>query len=1541
VLRTVPAAIEPTRPLSELGLDSLTSFELKNRVEAQLGLSIPIGKFLQRPSVTTLTQAFLERLDADDGTVEGPALEADAQQTQSEPSYGQEALAFLHSLDPTNASYHLVYCVGVRPRLVVQHLSRAFSQVVGRHPSLRASFPQENGATLQVFRTADSYRVAVHQAEHMPEDDFRAFLSERANAPFDLAADPLIRLELFNRPGDRDVLLLCLHHIVADAWSLSVVLEEMFAIYMAALYGETISLPPPSRGYAEFVRRQRAFVNGPDGDSQLAYWRKQLAALPPPLDLPVDHVRAPTQTAKGAARNFAISADRVSALKALAKRENATLFTVLLAAYKALLYRLSGQDDLLVGVPVAVRTHADFERTVGYFVNPVVVRTRIGAGASFRDLLHDASENVRAALEHQDYPFALVVQNLHADRYEDRSPLFQVGFAMERAASVDTHGFAVTLLNTTGPSLKLRDYQLDAIPLERDRSQFDLTLVVEEFGNQIYGVFDYRIDLFDDATIERMVRQYETLLATIAANPDVALDGISLSAVGGSQAGACAGRYEGDGLIAMFDAQVAATPDAIAVEGRDETLSYRTLSGHADAIAGMLVARGVGPGMLVGIALRRGVDLPAALLAVARTGAAYVPLDPAYPAERLAYMIEDADPALVLVDEATRANIPIASDRMLVLDPGARPKARAVPARAPQGLDAPAYVIYTSGSTGRPLGVEITHRALGNFLQSMGRQPGMNARSRILAVTTLSFDIAALELLLPLTVGARCVIADEEMARDGRLLADRLRRGDVTMMQATPATWRMVIDAGWNGGSGFTVLCGGERMPRDLADALLARAGAVWNLYGPTETTVWSTAMRVEADGRPVPMGYPIDNTTCVVLDASLRPTPDGVAGELFIGGAGVARGYRGRPDLTASRFVPDPRQPDMRLFRTGDIVRRRPDGALVFVGRRDGQIKLRGFRIELGDIEAALAAHPRVRQAVVVCRGNDLATASLHAFAVAGKDETSEAELRGFLQRRLPAYMLPATIEILDQLPQTPNGKTDRRALAARDAVAPVVTTAPDGDADAFRGDVEETLAALLRKLLGHDRVTRHDSFFDIGGTSLLAVRYIARAVDALGVDLGVVDLVRHPTIAGLARRVEDLRAEAVAAADDLDGADGFAPAASTTVTEWRPMALRRAAGAFGAIDAAAIAYLPDFVARHARLPHHRIAAEWFGERPFWYAVNETALGRIAVVTLPMFAADLFVDRDETVRRVLAAVELAGRTGARAVSLTGLIPAATEYGRAIPQGAGMPVITTGHATTAAAMVLNIAEASRQAGRDLGRETVAFLGLGSIGRSVLDLMLDRLPHPAALVLCDLPAQRDALAAIVADIRRRGYAGSVQIATSTSAGSVPDAAYQARFVVGATSTPDVLDVTRLSAGSVIVDDSFPPSFSIEKAVNRARERGDIMFSSGGVVSASAAITRHFAVPPAALRFLHHPLLPAALGALNRDQITGCVLSGLLTAVNPAVVPTIGYTDLATSRAHHQALIDHGFGPVPIHFDLYRPSNEELADFRRSFGHMVDA
>ena len=677
-----------------------------------------------------------------------------------------------------------------------------------------------------------------------------------------------------------------------------------------------------------------------------------------------------------------------------------------------------------------------------------------------------------------------------------------------------------------------------------------------------------------------------------------------------------------------------ARPDAVAVTDAAGDLSYRALAGQIENLAGVMAGQGIGRGARVGVCLPRTRDLPVAMLATLRTAAAYIPLDPSYPTQRLAAIIADAGPTVVIAIHSTAKNLP-RDTPLLFIEPSDVAPAAVTLASAP--ADDLAYIIHTSGSTGRPLGVEIERGALANFLGAMRAELRLSPDDALLAVTPYSFDIAALELLLPLTVGARVVIADETCARDGGLLSARIERGDVTVMQATPATWQMLLDTGWKGSDRLTALCGGEALPAMLAAKLLPRVGSLWNLYGPTETTIWSTAARV--DDADVSIGRPIANTSCLVVDEMLRPVGPGVAGELLIGGAGLARGYHNDPARTAERFIPDPLDPQRRrkVFRTGDFVRAGPDGALRFLGRRDQQVKVRGFRIELGEIETTLRSHPSVRNAAIIDIGDALDSRRLAAFVETELPIRSD-ELATYLRERLPYYMVPDPIRTIAAIPRLPNGKIDRRWLAAQ-AQRPV---APAPETERPRTPLEARIAAILEELLGHDRIGLDDNFFALGGTSLLGMRYLARINDVCNARLGAAALLRAPTVAAMAQFVADqLAAGPTVETRERD----VLLAAPIGEKRWRPLAMMRAEGSFDAIDGAAIAYLPDDLLAAAR----RIGAEEALRRqlpraddPQWGAVCRVELGTIALVVVPRFGIDLIADAGTAMRAVDAAADYA-----------------------------------------------------------------------------------------------------------------------------------------------------------------------------------------------------------------------------------------------------------------------------------------------------------
>ena len=1506
VLKTAPSSIEAERPLAELGLDSLTSFELKNRIESAIDAALPITRFLQKPTVRQLAAVIAEKLDQPAEAAQRPAAtrSADAFPLMS---ISQEALWFVDRLDPGSPAYGLAMCISVQPRLDMDLVDAAFRRVIERHESLRMVFAADNAGPLPRLLDPAAFTLTRHDAVARDEAAFRADLDREGNRPFDLARGPLVRLHIYRR-ADRDVLLLHIHHIVADAASIVIAVEDMFEAYFALRAGATPrwsrAVVPP----AAFARYQRELTGA--AQQHVAFWRAQLDGAPEVLPLPTDHPRRTEGRSAGRARTLMIPRALTEEIKRLARREGETLYAVLLAAFNVLLHRLGAGSDIVVGTPTLGRSHPEFADAVGYLVNAVPIRTRIAGHPSFKEVLAQTGAAVSAALEHQEFPFASLVRELKAAREAGVNPIFQVMFAMERPAEIDQHGFAATLLNVDGAAIDIREFHIESLALARNRAQFDLGFVVEEHADEIFGVIDYNADLWTPETIDRFADLYAEILGAAAQSPEqpiAAADGRS------GRASVLVGEALPDvpDVMASFHRRAAECPGKAAVVFGARAWTYRELADVVGATARMLRERGVGPGALVGICMARAGNLVAALLATLDVGAAYVPLDPAYPAGRLRRILGDAAPA-VLISDAANAQAVAAFAPCPVIDLDAALAGSAdhhVSREAAPARSELAYVIHTSGSTGGPLGVEVRRSSLSNLLAAMPREVPISPADVLLAVTTIAFDIAALELLLPLVLGATVVIADEATVADGRRLARPLRDAGITVMQATPATWQMLVDAGWTGNDRLKVLVGGERLPQPLAAALLERAGGVWNLYGPTETTVWSTCARIVAAAEPIPIGRPIANTTCRVVDDNLDLVPAGSAGELLIGGAGLARRYAQADELTAARFVTLLDAPDARWFRTGDMVRLVGE-ELAYLGRRDQQVKGRGHRVELGEIESGLAACAGVREAAAVMAGGELAAMHIVAFVAAKPDAAPTAPaIRGELERVLPAYMVPARIEPVPALPRLPNGKIDRAGLARMAATSASVPAAAEA-----RTPTEKTLVALLRDILHADAVGIDDDFFAIGGTSLLGLRYLARASEVFGVELGPAELLRAPTIAAMAELIATSRAAEPARADMADVA---AP-------QWRPLALARAEGAFAAIDAAAIACLPEALVRAARaasLP----ATDVDALAPYWLGLCRVLGRTIALVVMPVSERDLLTNEPRSRAAADAAIAYAADLGAGCVALTGLIPSTTDFGRALAPPSGCAV-TTGHAATATAVALTAHAACRATGRDLRHESVAFVGLGAIGTASLATLLGRNPHPARLVLCDVPAKRSHVEHLAQEIRSaHHYRGSVDIVIRSS---LPDEDYQSRFFVCATNVTGVLDVARLRQGSIVIDDSFPLCFDWPSALRRIGERGDILCLSAGSVRVDDGVDWTFALPPQVQSLRRQALVRSMLPP--GDMITGCMLSAVLPGIAD-LGPTIGPVTAADCLRYWDAMRELGVMAAPLHCGPWAPAPADLARF----------
>jgi amino acid adenylation domain-containing protein len=1070
--------------------------------------------------------AFLSAPGTRDAATEGPIRRA-SRSTDRDAiplTHAQQRLWILHQLQPEATVYNLPYAFQIDGALDADALTASLRHLVERHEALRTTFVRDaQGAPVQRIEPTSTLRIDRFDLRAEP-GRLTAILEREARRPFDLARGPLVRAAIFTVSDTRHVLFFNIHHIVCDGWSIEIFLDELVTLYDAASRGTAPPLPPLPPGFGDFALWEKDNVTPERMADALAFFRAQMAGAPEALELPTDRPRGGVFSYRGGSHRFSLDPELVQALTALGQRHQATPFMVMLAAFYVLLARSTGQKDLVVGSPVAGRQEPGTEGVIGFFVNTIVLRANLADDPTFTELLARVRTACLSAYEHQGLPFQWLVEALSPARDRSRTALYQAMFTFQdaRQRRMDRG--------------RLRWTRLEG--LDAGGAKTDLTLLFEQHATagstNLIGWFEFNTDLFDRQTIERLAMDYETLLRSVVAHPGRPVARLELLHADTRAALRALNATrrpmpEVGGFHELIAAQTRRTPAAIAVVDRSESLTYLALAGRVHRLANHLIGLGVGPGSRVGVAVSRGTRLLQATLAILEVGAAYVPLDPDFPAERLDHMLKDAALTLVISEEPLRDRLPAGGHRILWLDRDAA-AIGAAPATDPgvpvASTDA-AYVIYTSGSTGRPKGVVIPHGAVVNFLSSMAAEPGLGPGDVLMAVTTLSFDIAVLELFGPLCVGARTIIADRDTTTDGARLSRLIAEHDATILQATPVTWQLLLDAGWTGKPGFKALCGGEAFPVPLARELLARCGSVWNMYGPTETCVWSTCARVTDASATILIGKPIANTELHVLDAHLQPVPLGVTGELYIGGRGVALGYLNRPELTAERFVPDPfsEDPGARMYRTGDLVRQRLDGVL-YVGRVDNQIKLRGHRIELGEIEAVFDGDPAVSRSAVVVRDFGAGDARIVAYVVgvegggasAGVDVDVD-RLRQRARDRLPDYMVPQHIEVLTALPLTPNGKIDRKAL-------PEPRVSPSGTGHDHlvppANALEELLVRLWCQTLRRERVGVTDNFFDLGGHSLLAVRLVQLIADACRINLSLAIIFKAPTIREQARAID-----------------------------------------------------------------------------------------------------------------------------------------------------------------------------------------------------------------------------------------------------------------------------------------------------------------------------------------------------------------------------------------------------------------------------------
>lgn len=1111
----------------ELGGHSLLATQLISRVREVFAIDLPVRSLFDQPTVAKLT-AEVERYRLAESGTPRSVIEPAPRDRDLPLSFSQQRLWFLDQLEPDSPFYNNPLALRVKGALDKAALEQSLNAVIGRHEILRTSFGTRDGRPVQVITPSLSLTLEVEDLGHLPEPDrlseaLRLAVAE-AQLPFDLSRAPLLRTRLLRLDQDDYVWLLTMHHIISDGWSLNVLIEEVSSLYRAMTAGQSAELPPLPIQYADYAVWQRNWLRGDLLDRQLQYWTERLRGTPSWLELPTDHPRPPILTSHGAQLVYDLPPELVKQVRELSRREGSTVFMTMLAAFQVLLYRLTHQPRINLGSPIANRTSAEVEGLIGFFVNTLVMNGNLEGDPKFRELLRRVREAALGAYAHQDLPFEQLVEALQPERDLSHSPLFQVMFMLQ---------------NTPRGEIDLEGLTITPFEVENQIARYDLTVELFENSGGMRAIFEYNRDLFDSPTIERMAGHYRRLLESVVGDPEQRLSALTLMAEEERNRilhewNRTEAPFPTDRCFhQLFEEQVERQPEAIALvfEGRDVT--YRELNARANQLGHYLRRLGVGPESIVGLCVDRSVEMVVSMLGVQKAGAAYLPLDPNYPAERLAFMVEDSQAPVMVTQSHLLDRLPTRETPVVLLDRDWEEIAKESPENCEGGAGPEnlAYVIYTSGSTGQPKGTLLEHRGLCNLAVAQQKLFGVKEGKRVLQFSPFSFDASVWEVTMSLGSGASLVLARQETLASLEDLHDLLKRESISVATMPPSVLRLLSAEGLPALE--VVIAAGEKCTREISQRWSVGRRFI-NAYGPTETTVCATAGEYTATqpDRDPSIGRPLPNMDVYILDENRQPVPIGTPGELYIGGVGLARGYLRRPALTEEKFIRHLFQgdPAKRLYRSGDQVRYREDGSLEYLGRVDEQVKIRGYRIELGEIEALLRQEPSIREAAVAAWEDGSGDKRLVAYLAPNSEEMPGArELKDRLRQKLPEYMVPATFVRIEKVPMTPNGKVDRKALP------PPERGQFDRENEylAPRTETEEMLARIWSELLKVPRVGIHDNFFEMGGHSLLATQIMSRLREELRIEVPLRRLFECPTIAELAAALEECRAKSTAESD------------------------------------------------------------------------------------------------------------------------------------------------------------------------------------------------------------------------------------------------------------------------------------------------------------------------------------------------------------------------------------------------------------------------
>jgi amino acid adenylation domain-containing protein len=1047
-------------------------------------------------------------------------------------SFAQQRLWFLDQLEPGSPTYNMPGTIRLKGTLNIDALHKTLNEIVARHESLRTTFSVVDEQPVQVISPSLSIDLPVQDLRHLLpvcelEEKAKLLAIEEAQTSFDLSHGPLLRAKLLRLADDEFMLLITMHHIISDEWSIGIFIRELATLYDGFSSDRSSPLPELSIQYVDFALWQQEWLESGVLEKQLDYWKNQLGGNLPVLELPTDRPRPAVQTAHGAHYIFALPVHLLRTVAALSRGENATTFMTLLAAFQSLLHRYTGQDDIIVGSPIANRNRSETESVIGFFVNTLVLRTDFSGNHTFRELIARVREVALGAYDHQDAPFEKLVEALQPERDRSRPPLFQVAFQLEAA---------------TPDPLQLPGLELDVVIVESGTSKFDLTLQLSETKDGFRGSVEYNTDLFDEDSIRRMVGHFQVLLESVVADPNRRVSQLPILTpeekyqVLFEWNNTQTDHLEGQTLTQLFNAQVERTPNVVAIRFDDRELTYRQLNQQANQLAHYLQSLGVRPETPVGICVDRSFEMVVALMAVLKVGAAYVPLNPANPKERIAFMLEDSRIPVLLTQRQLLKALPENTAKVVCLDSD-RDRIAQQPDHNPTNMATPdnlVAVLYTSGSTGQPKGVMVEYKGFLNLCLWYKHHCPVSEESRVLLIIPFTFDAAFKNIIAPLLSGGQLILTSADYYDVARLL-DIIEKQQVTVINTTPSLMHPIIELAAIGNykalsSLEYVSLGGESMAiqklRHWLNSPYCKCKLI-HLYGPSECSDIASCHSVDREQanllETVPVGKPIDNSRIYLLDKNDNLQPIGIPGELSVAGPTLARGYISRPELTAERFAPDPYgSQGGRIYRTGDLAKWLPEGNLQFIGRIDNQVKIRGIRIELGEIEAALRQHPEIRDVAVIAREDVPGIKRLVAYVVANENHLIASQLRGLAKQKLPDYMVPSAFVMMPALPLTSNGKLDRRALPVPDERSDL------DDYVAPRNEMEERMAKIMGELLKVDRVGIQDNFFDLGGHSLLATQFVSRLREAFQVELPLSSLFEVATIAGLSEVIEKAQANA-----------------------------------------------------------------------------------------------------------------------------------------------------------------------------------------------------------------------------------------------------------------------------------------------------------------------------------------------------------------------------------------------------------------------------